>query len=265
MPSPSEGFSMKTSITLLFLTLSCFSQSQDQLKKSLKKKISHKSKFTYKEARRILLGHIHLQGSSKKPRIKDLYCNKLFSNKDIKSRNKIAKGRIPDHKIVNTEHVWPKSKFFKRRPRGKYKRHAKSEYQTRLTDLHILYPSSTYLNEERSSYKFGEVLDKDKFTKKYDCSEAQLGLAKLGNKKSKDLFFEPPTISKGNVARAMFYFSIRYKRSISHWEETFLRKWHELDPPDSEEKRRNDLIEKFQGNRNPFIDDPKLVRAIKDF
>ncbi|MDD5628471.1 MAG: endonuclease, partial [Elusimicrobia bacterium] len=28
------------------------------------------------------------------------------------------------------------------------------------------------------------------------------------------------------------------------------------------EKRRNDLVEEFQGNRNPFIDDPALADRI---
>lgn len=33
-------------------------------------------------------------------------------------------------------------------------------------------------------------------------------------------------------------------------------------PPDANERRRNDLIEQFQGNRNPFIDDPSLADKI---
>jgi len=37
------------------------------------------------------------------------------------------------------------------------------------------------------------------------------------------------------------------------------------DPVDADEILRNDLIEESQGNRNPFIDFPRLVKNIKDF
>ncbi len=42
-----------------------------------------------------------------------------------------------------------------------------------------------------------------------------------------------------------------------------LKEWHEQDPPDAAEKRRNDVIfEDYQNNRNPFIDHPEWVEAI---
>jgi endonuclease I len=42
-----------------------------------------------------------------------------------------------------------------------------------------------------------------------------------------------------------------------------LLKWHEQDPVDAFETRRNDMIySKYQHNRNPFIDHPEWVQAI---
>jgi endonuclease I len=38
--------------------------------------------------------------------------------------------------------------------------------------------------------------------------------------------------------------------------------WNRIDPPDDDEKRRNDLVYKYQGNRNPFIDNPELIEKI---
>ena len=77
--------------------------------------------------------------------------------------------------------------------------------------------------------------------------------------------FEPPENHRGNVARALFYFSVRYKIQIDPLEEGYLRDWHREDPVDAEERKRNDEIFKIQQNRNPFIDEPLLVDDIRDF
>ena len=78
-------------------------------------------------------------------------------------------------------------------------------------------------------------------------------------------YFEPPQRHKGNVARALFYFSVRYRLAISATQEAHLRAWHRKDPVDESEKNRNDLVQEIQGNRNPFIDFPHLVDSIDDF
>ena len=77
--------------------------------------------------------------------------------------------------------------------------------------------------------------------------------------------FEPPVEHKGNVARALFYFAVRYDMRIAAHEEFFLRQWNVIDPVDDEEIARNNEIERLQGNRNPFIDDAALVELIEDF
>ena len=38
--------------------------------------------------------------------------------------------------------------------------------------------------------------------------------------------------------------------------------WHLAAPPDDFERRRNDLIDDLQGNRNPFVDHPQWVQEI---
>jgi endonuclease I len=35
-----------------------------------------------------------------------------------------------------------------------------------------------------------------------------------------------------------------------------LVQWHHDDPPDALEMFRNDVVHSFQGNRNPFVDNP---------
>jgi endonuclease I len=70
---------------------------------------------------------------------------------------------------------------------------------------------------------------------------------------------------RGDIARAHFYFAVRYDLNIPPAEEVVLREWHCADPPDLEELIRNDLVENAQQNRNPFVDRPRLVDAISDF
>ena len=70
---------------------------------------------------------------------------------------------------------------------------------------------------------------------------------------------------RGDIARAHFYFSVRYLKPISSVEEPTLREWNKSDPPDERERARNDAIEALQRNRNPFIDRPDLVDQIDDF
>ena len=154
---------MKLSLILTLLFISCRPEAKIKdtrllKKESLSKKIFHKKKYNYSEARRILMGKIHLLAGSK---IEDIYCLKTYSNRDIKSKFKIGPNKIPDFKIINVEHIWPRSKFFSG------KQGSKNQYETRKTDLHILYPSSTKLNKERSAHKFGEVSDTDKETETF--------------------------------------------------------------------------------------------------
>ncbi len=270
---------MKYLSFITFLLLGCNSKDNPQLKmdkrifskksegdpslEEIKKNIKQKKHLSYKEARRVLFGTIHLEGKGINKGIEDVYCLRKYTNADIPTKYKIGEGKIPDHKILNAEHVWPKSRFFwkSKKRRKKYKSY---EFKIREADLHILYPSDNKVNSTRSSYKFGEVEDSME-SEKIACSDAQIGKALLKGKPSRSLFFEPPSKSKGNIARAMFYYSFRYNEPIEFYEEQFLKKWHEEDLVDDMERRRNDLIEEAQGNRNPFIDYPQLVKSVDDF
>ena len=65
---------------------------------------------------------------------------------------------------------------------------------------------------------------------------------------------------RGDIARAMLYMEHRHGLTLSQRTRAQLLRWHRDDPPSDEERRRNDAIERIQGNRNPYIDDPGLVR-----
>lgn len=196
---------------------------------------------SYRAARKVLMGRLHLKKNKGSYYIRDVYCHKI-----ITERWGVGPNRIPDHRKVNTEHTWPKSRF--RRGRG--------NYQTKLTDLHHLFPTDMVANSARSNKILAEV-DGEYV---HDCDESKVGYAKGTHIDA----FEPPNEHKGNAARAIFYFAARYGLRINDTEEYYLRRWHEQDPVDDEERWRNDQIEVYQGNRNPFIDNANLLVNIEN-
>ncbi|MDD0853463.1 endonuclease [Halobacteriovorax sp. GB3] len=198
---------------------------------------------SYREARQILFGQLHLEQTNQGPIVRDVYCNN-----DYNSSHGVGKNQIPNHKFINCEHTWPQSKFNSRMDKNLQK-----------TDLHHLYPVMSRANSTRSNKIFGEISNGTVVNSQ--CKDSRKGTID-GTRISG---YEPPIEHRGNVARALFYFSVRYKTTITDVEEEFLRKWHKEDPVDEAERIRNQRIYEIQRNRNPFIDDPQLVNQIKDF
>lgn len=150
---------------------------------------------------------------------------------------------------MNVEHSWPQSK-------GASKEPAKS-------DLHHLFPSDSKANSRRGNYDFGEP----------DCTNCSCswseGGSTLGYKKGcGERVFKVRAARKGDIARAQFYFALRYSHdtpAISAEVEKVLRAWAAADPATGAEVKRNDAIETKQENRNPFVDCPILPLLISDF
>jgi deoxyribonuclease I len=202
---------------------------------------------TYSEARVHLFGKMHLEKDNSGYFIQDVYCNKRF-----RASSGVGQGRIPNHNKINCEHTWPQSRFTTTFAREMQK-----------SDLNHLFPTDTKANSTRGNHPFADVNGTSVGS---NCNDSSVG-SPINNRYSKrgGTYFEPPQEHKGNVARALFYFSVRYKISISETQERFLRNWHEEDPVDDTEVTRNDLVQEAQGNRNPFIDFPHLVEKVSDF
>jgi len=190
------------------------------------------------------------------------------------------------------EHVWPQSYF--------------NEQLPMKSDLHHLKNTLNYVNSKRGNIHFGNVertdcdpdcgstcSNRDDCFKDGNCcwycdwsgklSNGTQTVAKKGKPNSScgsHSVFEPQDSIKGDIARALFYFAVRYKNQkinesqnygtgkdnyISYKEEQILRLWHYQDPVDDTEYKRNTKVENAQGNRNPFIDRPDLVGRISDF
>jgi deoxyribonuclease I len=150
----------------------------------------------------------------------------------------IVARKMPKVSEMSCEHTWPQSL---------------GATGIAKSDLHHLFPVTPSENSRRSNNPFCMV-EQQQWSNGDSRSGKTAGI----------ICFEPPVAHRGDVARAMFYFAIRYQKAIDPFQEKFLRQWAEQDAVSSKEVRRNDTIESYQGNRNPFIDIPGLWNAIAD-
>ncbi len=201
---------------------------------------------SHKDMKKHLFGLIHLFEDQDGYYVQDYYCNKK-----IREDNGAGPMLEPENSVINTEHTWPRSNFSK-----KYSK------QVQTDDLHHLFPTYSRANSYRSNYPLGDVINGSHLSEG-DCDASSRGPVVKYNYKEK--YFEPPRDVKGDLARAMFYFSVRYKLQIDQTEEFFLRLWHEFDPVSQWEIERHEMVYEIQNNRNPFIDYPHLVQGIPNF
>ena len=151
------------------------------------------------------------------------------------------------------EHLWPQSK-------GAY---------AFVSDVHAMRPTSQSDNSARGNRDF---LDCDNLDD--DCTDAGGGTVGTYG-------FQPPVEVRGDVARSMLYAAVAYGidlvdldgsetpvclTSVTSNQDaadaadctagdlSTILAWHAADPVDAAERSRNDAVQTFQNNRNPFID-----------
>ena len=141
-----------------------------------------------------------------------------------------------DYPNWNREHVWPQSLL---------PGEASNSTINTCSDLQNLKPS----DPDENSFRGNKYFDDNSTSSAY----------------------EPPDEVKGDVARILFYMVVKYNElSLVDGTPSYLEMgllsvlldWHELDPVDDFERNRNEIIEDYQGNRNPFIDYPEFVDLI---
>jgi len=166
----------------------------------------------------------------------------------------LPEGEEPNDAVVNCEHVLPRSAMDADR--------ASLLFSHQESDIHNLFPVLPGVNSSRGSFPFGiPVSDLTRFADPADETQfALVGLDAEGRR-----VFQPRALRQGDVARVVFYFSLRWGKDIPGFEEAVLRAWYEEDPVDDRERQRNELIALQQGDRNPFVDCPGLPGMIDDF
>jgi len=164
----------------------------------------------------------------------------------------------------NREHVWAKSY---------------GDFGTTLgagTDLHHLRAEDVSTNSARNNRSF------DESEKPYIDGSGNYQGPTQSFTSTTEWSWEPRDEVKGDVARMIFYMVVRYEgdddepdlelfdsinnknsKQPRHGKLSTLLRWHREDPVDNYERHRNYVIyEKYQRNRNPFIDHPEFVQRI---
>ena len=181
---------------------------------------------------------------------------------------------LNDYKTgVNREHVWPQSLSG-----GLYGTSGAG------ADGHHIRPANSKLNGARSNKRYGELDEKDveytyftsaKDARDFNCLYNYVTEEDVANNYkgevtgySSEYVFEPRDEYKGDIARIIAYMALHYESlekivdNVMVGGYATIIKWNKLDPVDSYEIHRNNVVAEFQGNRNPFIDAPELVDVV---
>lgn len=171
----------------------------------------------------------------------------------------------------NREHMMPQSSF-------------NSAYPM-YSDLFFVVPTDARINQLRSNYPYGKAGSTTYYNFTNSSKQASNGTL---NATYTGRVFEPIDEFKGDIARTLLYFAVRYEgklgafnystnadptkdqnpldgseeKAYENWYVAMLLSWHQLDPVSQREIDRNNAVFNFQKNRNPFIDHPEWIASI---
>lgn len=183
----------------------------------------------------------------------------------------------------NREHSWPKSYGFP----------DDDGMVMPYTDTHHLFASNVGYNSDRGNKPFGPC---SAACAEYatDVNGGEGGGVGVypGNSNWMSTYWETWIGRRGDIARAMLYMDVRYEGGVhgvtgvaepdliltdnpalisgtgSNASVAYMGllstilQWHAEDPPSDRDRRRNDVVYSYQGNRNPFVDRPELAGCI---
>ncbi len=172
----------------------------------------------------------------------------------------------------NREHMMPQSSF-------------NSAYPM-YSDLFFVVPTDARINQLRSNYPYGKAGSTVYYNFTNGSKQAANGTP---NATYTGRVFEPIDEFKGDIARSLLYYVVRYEgklgsfnyttnatdptkdqnpldgteeKAYENWYIAMLLNWHQLDPVSQREIDRNNSVFNIQKNRNPFIDHPEWVGLI---
>lgn len=157
-------------------------------------------------------------------------------------------------------------------PKSWWKQNGSVEYTPAYSDMWNLYPSDGAANQAKLNYPLGPVQSAS-----YNNGVTKVGTTPSGFGGGSAYVFEPGDEYKGDFARAFFYMATVYDDinwvinymfqkndypTLRDWAIDMLLDWSRHDPVSQKEIDRNNVVEQYQGNRNPFVDFPGLAEYI---
>ena len=171
----------------------------------------------------------------------------------------VTKIDLPNGKIINAEHTVPQG-FFNSTP-------------PMVGDMCHLFPTYETWNNRRNNYPFSEIPDAQttEWEILLNSPTSSIPTSNIdAYSEFKPNTYEPREIQKGNTARAIFYFYTMYETQMAGYGHPLadvgniqtLYNWHIQDPVTAADIARNDCIKSYQGNGNPYIDNPQWVAEV---
>ncbi|PZU87242.1 MAG: endonuclease I [Chryseobacterium sp.] len=172
----------------------------------------------------------------------------------------------------NREHMMPQSTF--------------NGYYPMYSDLFYVVPTDARINQLRSNYPYGKAGSTVYYNFTNGSKQASNGTP---NATYTGRVYEPIDEFKGDIARTLLYFAVRYEgklgtfnfstnttdptkdqnplngteeKAFEDWYVAMLLSWNAQDPVSPREIARNNSVYNIQKNRNPFIDHPEWVDLI---
>lgn len=157
-------------------------------------------------------------------------------------------------------------------PKSWWKQGGSVEYTPAYSDMWNLYPSDGAANQAKLNYPLGLTASTS-----FNNGVTKVGGAQTGYGGGSSNVFEPADEYKGDFARAYMYVATVYDDinwvinymyrkeaypTLVPWAREMLLQWCRMDPVDQKEIDRNNVVEQYQGNRNPFVDFPNLAEYI---
>ena len=157
-------------------------------------------------------------------------------------------------------------------PKSWWKQNGSVEYTPAYSDMWNLFPSDGAANQAKLNYPLGLTASAN-----FNNGVTKVGGAQTGYGGGSRYVFEPADEYKGDFARAYMYVATVYDDinwvvnymyqkeaypTLIPWAREMLLQWCRQDPVDQKEIDRNNVVEQYQGNRNPFVDFPELAEYV---
>ncbi|THV58614.1 endonuclease [Chryseobacterium candidae] len=194
--------------------------------------------------------------------------------------DQMAAGVGAEGQGYNREHMMPQSTFSTSSSISDYPMYS---------DLNFIIPVDGFINQRRSNYPYGIGNN----TNHYIFSNtSRVSNAAIPNYPYTGRVYEPINEFKGDIARSLLYFAVRYEGKLGSFNTAYttsanltpatdqcpldgteeravdlayiamLKQWNTADPVSQRETDRNNAVYAIQKNRNPFIDHPEWIDMI---